>query len=453
LAKRAKSKRKVLKETVAIVGTGRVGLPLCLFIADKGYQVFGIDIDQEKINQIGKGQMPFMEEGAPKLLKKYLGKTLFFSTDFSNIARAKVIILTLGTPVDENMNPSLVQIDQALERAKTYFTRGQLLILRSTVSPGTTDYVRSYLNDLGKIKVGTNFYLAFCPERIAEGKSLEELTQIPQIVGGTDRVSTQKAAEFFENLGIQVNRTDSVSAELAKLFTNMYRYINFAIANEFMILAGNWHRNIYQIVDLVNRNYKRGGLALPGLTGGPCLFKDGFFLVGDVPFADLITTSWKINESIPLFLIRQIRNRFKLEGKKSVILGLAFKAEIDDIRESLAFKVKKTLERERAKVFLHDPYVSGYQNDLDEVLKDADLIFLATNHAFYKKMDIAKVRKLVSKNCVVCDVWNIFKTNKIIFTIKSLESHLLKKQPEGLSAEASAKEGLGDIFETKWRDI
>ena len=182
MAKRAKSRRKVLKETVIVVGTGRVGLPLCLFIADKGYQVFGIDIDQEKINQIGKGQMPFMEQGAPQLLKKYLGKTLFFSTDFSNIARAKVIILTLGTPVDENMNPSLVQIDQALERAKTYFVKEQLLILRSTVSPGTTDYVRSYLNDLGKIKVGTNFYLAFCPERIAEGRSLDELTQIPQIV-------------------------------------------------------------------------------------------------------------------------------------------------------------------------------------------------------------------------------------------------------------------------------
>jgi len=443
LAKRAKSRRKILKETVTVVGTGRVGLPLCLFIADKGYQVFGIDIDQEKINQIGKGQMPFMEEGAPKLLKKYLGKTLFFSTDFSNIARAKVIILTLGTPVDENMNPSLVQIDQALERAKTYFTRGQLLILRSTVSPGTTDYVRSYLNDLGKIKVGTNFYLAFCPERIAEGRSLLELAEIPQIVGGIDRLSAQKAAEFFENLGIEVNRTDNVSAELAKLFTNMYRYINFAIANEFMILAGNHHRDIYRIVELVNKNYKRGGLALPGLTGGPCLFKDGFFLVGDVPFADLITTSWKINESIPLFLIKKIRERTKLEGKKTVILGLAFKAEIDDIRESLAFKVKKALERERAKVFLHDPYVPGYQNDLDEILGDADLIFLATNHSYYQNLDIAKVKKLVSANCVICDVWNIFRTNKIIFTVKSLESHLAKKQTEG----------LGDIFEAKWRDL
>ena len=166
-------------------------------------------------------------------------------------------------------------------------------------------------------------------------------------------------------------------------------------------------------------------------------------MVGDVPFADLITTSWKINESIPLFLINRAKYRRKLENKKAVILGLAFKAEIDDIRESLAFKVKKALERERARVFLHDPYVAGYQNNLNEILKDADFIFLATNHSYYKKLDIAKIKKIVSPNCIVCDVWNVFRTNKIIFTIKSLESHLAKKQPEGLS----------DILEAKWRDV
>lgn len=443
MAKNPKRSRKTLKPPVAVVGVGRVGLPLALFLADKGHVVYGIDVDQEKINLLSKAEMPFMEEGASQLLKKYLNKSFFVSTDFANIAMVKIIILTLGTPVDENMNPSLVQIDKALSASSQFLSKGQLLILRSTVSPGTTSYVQSYLNDLGKIKVGANFFLAFCPERIAEGRSLLELAQIPQIVGGVDRLSTQKAAEFFENFGIEVNRADAVSAELAKLFTNMYRYINFGIANEFMILAGNYNRDIYKIVELVNKNYRRGGLALPGLTGGPCLFKDGFFLIGDVPFADLIATSWKINESIPIFLINKVRRRRKLEGKKAVILGLAFKAEIDDIRESLAFKVKKALERERAKVFLHDPYVAGYQNDLEKTLKDADLIFLATNHSYYRKLDIAKVKKLVSKNCVVCDVWNVFKTNKIIFTIKSLESHLSKKQPTG----------LGDIFEAKWRDV
>ena len=208
----------------------------------------------------------------------------------------------------------------------------------------------------------------------------------------------------------------------------MYRYINFAIANEFMILAGNYNRDIYKIVELVNNKYKRGGLALPGLTGGPCLFKDGFFLVSDIPFADLIVTSWKINESVPLFLINKIKQRRKLEGKKAVVLGMAFKADIDDIRESLAFKVNKALERERAEVFLHDPYIPKYQADLKKTLKDADFVFIATNHTYYKKMDIKELKKLVSKNCVICDVWNVFKTNRVIFTIKSLENYSNKQE-------------------------
>ena len=435
MAQKSKNPRKILKQEIAVIGIGRVGLPLAIFLADKGHKVWGLDVDQGKINLISSGKMPFMEEGAEVLLKKYLNKSLRFSTNYSTIAGCDVVILTLGTPVDENMNPSMVQIDNALKSARDYFKAGQLLILRSTVSPGTTSYVKSYLNDLPKIEVGRNFFLAFCPERIAEGRSLVELDQIPQIIGGVDRQSSQKASLFFKNLGIEVNSSDDVSAELGKLFTNMYRYINFAIANEFMILAGNYNRDIYKIVDLVNKNYKRGGLALPGLTGGPCLFKDGFFLVGDVPYTDLITTSWKINEAVPLFLIKKIRERTKLEGKKAAILGIAFKAEIDDIRESLAFKVKKALERERAKVYLHDPYVPGYQNNLNETLKYADFIFVATNHSFYRKMDISKVKKLVNSNCVICDVWNIFKTNRIIFTIKSLEEHsrkVSKKIPQNI---------------------
>ena len=440
MAQRAKSPGKNVKGTVSVVGIGRVGLPLALFLSDKGYQVYGLDVDQAKIDVITKKVMPFMEEGAQEMLEKHVNKSFIATTDFSNISKSNVIILTLGTPVDENMNPSLVQIDKALTVARPFLKKGQLLILRSTVSPGTTQYVKSYLEDEG-FKIGGNFFLAFCPERIAEGKSLTELESLPQIVGGAERNSAQKAAQFFKSMDIEVNVSDSTSAELAKLFTNMYRYINFAIANEFMILAGNYHRDIYQVVDLVNRNYKRGGLAMPGLTGGPCLFKDGFFLVGDVPFSDLITTSWKLNESIPLFLIKKVRERIKLQGKKSVVLGMAFKAEIDDVRESLAFKVKKALERERAKVFLHDPYIPAYQNNLEETLKDAELLFVATNHNFYKKMDMKKVSKLVAKNCVVCDVWNVFGTNKIIFPIESLETHSSKSQNE-----SSIEDGLGEIF-------
>lgn len=415
-----------MKQKVAIIGIGRVGLPLALVLADSGFEVYGIGRTPAKIAEIKKSQMPFLEKGAPSLLKKYVNKSFFPTTSYEIVKKCHYIILTLGTPVDENMNPVLDQINTALTTATPYLKKGQTLILRSTVSPGTTDYVKSWLNDIKGLKVGRNFFLAFCPERIAEGKAIEEIRSIPQIIGGIDKKSSHKAETLFKKIGVEKCLiSDAVTAELAKLFTNMYRYINFAIANEFMVLAGNYHRNIYEIIDLVNRDYKRGGLSVPGLTAGPCLFKDGFFLINDLPFADLISTSWKINESIPLYLVKKIRERMKVDGKKAVILGLAFKSEIDDIRESLSFKIRKALLRERAEVFLHDPYVKEYQgqkieSDVYKILQDASLIFLGTNHQFYHQLDLTKVKKIVKKNCLICDVWNIFRTNKIIFTINAL---------------------------------
>ena len=412
----------MIKKTIAVLGTGRVGLPLALVFADKGFKVYGIDINQEMIDLLKKGKMPFLEEGAGALLKKHINKNFIPTSDSSVVEKSDFVILTLGTPVDDNMNPSMVQIDTALKSISPYLKPEQVLILRSTVSPKTTNYVANFLSKIKRIKLGKNFYLAFCPERIAEGKAVEELCQIPQIIGGINKESSLKAAELFKALGIKYWITDAISAELAKLFTNMYRYINFAIANEFMILANKYGKDIYEIVNLVNKDYKRGGLALPGLTGGACLFKDGFFLISDIPFTDLISTSWKINETIPLFLIENVSKRTSLTGKKTAILGAAFKANIDDTRESLSFKVKKALEREGAEVTMHDPLIDKYKGDLSLVLKNASLVFIAANHDYYiNNLTSAKLAKLVDKNCIICDVWNILKTNKIIFNVKELK--------------------------------
>lgn len=412
---------RIEEKTVCVIGTGRVGLPLCLYLAEIGFKVYGIDVNQQMIETIKNGQVPFVEEGAAEPLKKYLDVSFFPTTNISVVGKCKFIILTLGTPVDENMNPSMVQIDSALQAASKYFKPGQTLILRSTVSPGTTEYVMHFLNKIKGINVGKNFYLAFCPERIAEGKALEELREIPQIIGGIDKPSSQKALELFKKFGVKCWLTDAVSAELSKLFTNMYRYITFGIANEFMILAGKYNRDIYEIVNLVNKDYKRGGLAMPGLTAGACLFKDGFFLINDIPFSDLISTSWKLNEAVPLYLVGKVKEKMTLADKKTVILGAAFKANIDDVRESLSFKVKKGLERERAQVVFHDPLIKEYNSDLEKALKGAELIFVATPHDYYKKNLTPKVlKRLVKKNCLICDVWNIFKTDKIIFDLDSL---------------------------------
>jgi UDP-N-acetyl-D-mannosaminuronic acid dehydrogenase len=415
------------KDKIAVIGIGRVGLPLALVFAESGFISYGLDVNQDLIESLKKRKMPFFEKGGSELLKKHTSKNFFPTKDFSVVKNCQYIILTLGTPVDENMNPSYVQINSALKTLMPFFIKDQTLILRSTVSPGTTNYVKQILTSQKRFTIGKDFFLAFCPERIAEARAIEEIKTIPQIIGGVDKESNLHASRLFSKLGIECLISDDVSSELAKLFTNMYRYINFAIANEFMTIASSHHRDIYEIVNLVNHNYKRGGLSIPGLTGGPCLFKDGFFLVNDLPYTDLIVTSWKINETIPVFLIRQIRDRIKLAGKKTVILGLAFKANVDDTRESLSFKVKKALEGENAVVYLHDPWIKGYDDDVYEIIKGTDLIFIATNHDFYKSLDLEKVKKLVSKKCVICDIWNIFKTNRIIFTINSLYNHSVRK--------------------------
>lgn len=421
---RRQSDRKK-KTSAAVVGIGRVGLPLALILANSGYHVFGIDKDGKKTELINKGIMPFMERGATILLRKVVNKDFLATVDYSCIKQCDYIVLTLGTPIDENMNPVYDQINAAVNSMKNYLRPGQTLILRSTVSPGTTRYVKSVIESLDSLKIGKNFFLAFCPERIAEGQALEEIATIPQMIGGVDEESSVKAQKLFKAIGVDTVLTDDVSAELAKLFTNMYRYINFAIANEFMVLADYYKREIYEVIHLVNYGYTRGGVSLPGFTAGPCLFKDGFFMISDVPFADLFLTSWKINESAPNFLIKKIKETMTLANKKAVILGVAFKAEIDDIRASLSFKVRKALIRERMRVVLHDPYVREYtrhtvEQDVYQSVKNADLIFVGTNHKAYKQLDIEKIKKLVKTNCVVCDVWNVFGTGKLVFRLKEI---------------------------------
>jgi UDP-N-acetyl-D-mannosaminuronic acid dehydrogenase len=260
--------------------------------------------------------------------------------------------------------------------------------------------------------VGKDFYLAFCPERIAEGKAFEELESLPEIVGGVDAESGKKAAELWKSIGKEAYVTTSINAELLKLFTNMYRYINFAIANEFMVIAENWGANIYEIVELSNRNYPRGGPKKPGFAAGPCLFKDGFFLTSNIPFPDLISTAWTINERLPAYLIEKAKALKETKGAKCAILGMAFKADNDDDRASLSYKLKKVFRRELADVHTHDVYQNG--PDFWPVVKNADFLVIATAHKEYKK-PLDEYRKHMKKGAVVIDVWNVFGKKSAVF--------------------------------------
>lgn len=397
---------------VCIIGIGRVGLPLAMYFASKRVFAYGIDIDENKVSMLKEGKMPFLEKDAPELLKKVIGKAFEPTTDFSKVSDCDAIILTLGTPVDEFLNPDFSQIDSSLKSLSSHLKEGQVLILRSTVSPGSTNYVKNFIEKERGFKVGENFFIAFCPERIAEGKALKELEELPEIVGGIDKKSTEKAVEVFKLLKDEVYSTNALNAELLKLFTNMYRYINFAIANEFMVIAEDWGADIYEIVELANKNYPRGGPKIPGFAAGPCLFKDGFFLTSNIPFSDLISTSWKINENIPAYLIQRAKKLKEIKGSKCAVLGMAFKANNDDDRASLSYKVKKIFERELADVKTHDVYKNGL--DFEETIKNADFLVIATAHNEYKK-PLDYYKKFVKEGCVFIDIWNVFEKNSVIF--------------------------------------
>jgi len=436
-----------MTEKISIIGIGRVGLPLGLAFAEKGYYIYGVDVDKNRVLLVNSGKMPFLEEGADTLLEKHVGKSLIATNDLLHATKeSKTIILTLGTPVDEHLNPIFTQIENVIKSIVSVLSPGQMIILRSTVSPGTTEYIKRYIEKNTKLKIGEDIFLAFCPERIAEGKSIEEIPAIPQLIGTLDKKSAEKAEELFKKLTDKIIHSDARSVELAKLYCNMYRYINFAIANEFMMIAQQHERDIYEIVNLVNKDYKRKGLKSPGFTAGPCLYKDGFFLVNKTPFAELITTSWKINESVPAYLIEEIKKQINLVDKKVAILGLSFKKNIDDNRNSLSYKARKIFIAEGARVALHDPFIEP--GDLNSVMKGADVVLIAMNHDKYNELTLEKIRELTNKETIVCDIWNMFGSGKIITKTGTpsaseiLQDAALRQAREKKEAESQSKSQL-----------
>ena len=405
---------------ISVFGLGRVGLPLALYFAEHKQAVIGVDIDKTRVDTLKKGEMPFLEEGAEPLLKRNINKLFTVTTNAEEaVKKSDVIIMTLGTPVDEHVNPIFSQIEDVLVSIAPFLRKNHIVVLRSTVSPGTTEYIKRFIEKETKFKIGKDLFLAFCPERIAQGFSLEEFKDVPTIIGTLDKESAKKVDAVFRTITDKILHSDARSAELAKLFTNMYRYINFGIANEFMMIADTHDRDIHDIIELVNKDYKRGGLKTPGFSAGPCLFKDGFFLTNKIPFTELILNSWKLNESVPAYLIEKIKTKKPLESSKVAILGLTFKKNSDDIRDSLSFKTKKIFLAEGAQVSLHDPYV---QNDsLEDALKGADVVFVAMNHDFYRDMDKNIIKKNAKSDALVCDIWNVLGTNKIFYPVSEIQ--------------------------------
>ena len=396
---------------VSVIGLGRVGLPLALSFADRGLNVIGVDNDPERLDAVRAGRMPFQETGTDELLERlHATDRLALSDRVTDAATAEHIVITLGTPSFSHIEIDMRGIRSALDDLIPHLRPGHALTLRSTIAPGTTEFVAGYLAKHRGFDIGEEVFVAHCPERIAAGHFLEEIQTLPCIVGGVGERSGEIVASLFEVFGAPIAQTTPVQAELAKIWTNIIRYTQFALPNLLMMDCDQYGANVFDVIDLINRDYPRGGIERPGFTAGSCLRKDFTFSEERSSAPGMLLAVSRVNETVPHFLVSGVKRRLgALAGRKVAVLGLAFKADTDDERDSLAHKLVRLLERELADVAVHDPHVATPTLGLEEAVTDAEVVFVATNHAaFCSPQTLERIAESAAGECLVVDPWDCF---------------------------------------------
>jgi UDP-N-acetyl-D-mannosaminuronic acid dehydrogenase len=393
------------RDVVIIGGCGHVGLPLAIAFADRGARVGIYDVSEAAVATVNAGQLPFSEPGAADVLERVVAAGRLGATaDPSIVGEAEHVVVVIGTPVDEHLNPDQTAILRALGGCATYLRSGQLLVLRSTVFPGVTALVEKMVAGLG-----VEIEVAFCPERIAEGKAMTELFELPQIVSARSPRGQERAAKLFGLLTDSIVELSPEEAELAKLFTNVWRYVKFATANQFYMMANDRGLDFERIRQGLSQDYPRAAdMPGAGFAAGPCLFKDTMQLAAfnNNNFA-LGHTAMTINEGLPLYLVHRLEQRFPLAEMTVGILGMAFKGASDDIRSSLSYKLKRILEFKADRVLCADPYVTVDPNLLpqEEVIAQSGLLVIATPHPEYRGLVTSKP---------VADIWNVLRDGVVV---------------------------------------
>src|SRR5262245_2758988 len=373
------------RDVVIIGGCGRVGLPLGIAFASRGLAVTLYDINAAAVDMVNAGRLPFAEDGALEPLASAVGDgRLVATTDPASVGTAEHIVVVVGTPVDEHLNPDIAAVPRAIERCVDHLVDGQLVVLRSTVHPGVTAMTERLLR-----RHGLDVDVAFCPERIAEGRAMTELVDLPQIVSGRDERTLARAEKLFRTLTHEIVPLAPEEAELAKLFTNTWRYIKFAAANQFWMMANDFGLDFERVRHAITHDYPRAAdMPGPGFAAGPCLFKDTMQLAAfNNNHFVLGHSAMLINEGLPLYLVSRLEARTDLDRLTVAVLGMAFKGGSDDPRESLAYKLRMILLMKAKETLCSDPYIDDPRFvPLDEALERADLIIIGAPYPQYRDL-------------------------------------------------------------------
>ncbi len=392
-------KPRSFSKAVAIMGGGgHVGLPLGIAFAAEGLDVVLYDLNQTTVDLINDATMPFLEPGAPdKLSEAVESGRLVATTDPSALSDVENVVVVVGTPVDEHLNPDPWAVRRAIADVADHLRDGQLLVLRSTVFPGVTALVEALI-----VERGLDIEVVGAPERIAEGRAMTELYELPQIVGSRTESGRKRAEELFSHLTGRIVHLEPEEAELAKLFTNTWRYIKFATSNQLFMIANSYGLDYERIRSGLAEGYPRAAdLPRAGFAAGPCLFKDTMQLAAfnNNQFS-LGHAAMMINEGLPLYVVSQMEQSHDLSTSTVGILGMAFKAESDDTRSSLSYKLKRILRYKAANVLGTDPYVTDDPNlvTIDEILKRSDLLIIGAPHRAYADLET---------DLPIVDIWNL----------------------------------------------
>ncbi|MCK1991639.1 UDP-N-acetyl-D-mannosamine dehydrogenase [Peribacillus muralis] len=408
---------------VCIVGLGYIGLPTAAVLADKGFMVHGVDVNENAVNLINNGQVHIYEPDLEKVVKKVVAAGNL-TADIDPI-KADIYILAVPTPFKENHKPDLAYVESATKSIIPYIEPGNLIILESTSPVGTTEKIVEWiLNERTDLSIDENksnqVFVSHCPERVLPGKILKEIIQNDRIVGGINKISTQKTAEFYELfVDGKVLQTNAKTAELTKLTENSYRDVNIAFANELSMICDDLEIDVWELIKLAN-HHPRVNILQPGPgVGGHCIAVDPWFIVDAAPErAKLIQTARNVNDIKPQFVIDKVKSAISNKINPTIAcLGLSFKANIDDLRESPAVEiVSKLASLTKNMVYVSEPHINELPLHLlnlniqlsstEDALKHADVVLLLVEHDYFKLVD-----NISLKNKVVIDTKGIFQIN------------------------------------------
>lgn len=393
-------------DVVVVGGAGHVGAPLSIVLASKGVRTLVYDLNQTAMDTLRRGEMPFIEDGAEPLLRESLrAGMLGFSSDPSSVRGVDTVIVTIGTPIDEFHNPSLSLLTGCIDALLPYLSDEQLVVLRSTVAPGVTEYLARYLAGQGATPL-----IAFCPERVVQGKGVEEIQTLPQLVSGTSPQAVERASALFRKIAPQVVEMTAKEAEYAKLISNAYRYIQFAATNQFYMMVEADGVDYNALLEKMKYRYARmAGFPKAGFAAGPCLMKDTMQLFAFSKHGfTLGQVAMNINEGLPNYLVSQIMQKTSIAGRRVGVLGMAFKAESDDIRDSLSYKLKKILEFNGAEVRCSDEYVRDPSFLAKEALLEwSEVVVIGVPHDAYRELR-------VGPHQIVMDIWGVLRHQVVL---------------------------------------